>query len=78
MQQFVYTALLYVFAPVALAVTALRGLRDPAYRDRLLERLGFTNVRFANPPIWVHAVSVGEVQAAAVLVRALRARYPVH
>ncbi len=38
----VYTALLYVFAPIALAGTALRGLRDPAYRDRLSERLGFT------------------------------------
>lgn len=78
MQYFVYTVLLYLFAPVALAVTALRGLRDPAYRDRLPERLGFTNIRFAGSPIWVHAVSVGEVQAAAVLIRALRTRHPAH
>jgi 3-deoxy-D-manno-octulosonic-acid transferase len=71
-----YTTLLYLLAPLALGTTALRGLRDPAYRDRLGERLGCTRVRFATPPIWVHAVSVGEVQAAAVLVRALRTRFP--
>lgn len=76
----VYTALLHVFAPLALAGTALRGWRDPAYRDRLPERLGFTRV-FAGlsaqqQPLWIHAVSVGEVQAAAPLVRALLAKYP--
>lgn len=74
----VYTALLYVFAPIALAGTALRGVRDPAYRDRLPERLGFTDVfqDSAAHPIWVHAVSVGEVQAAAALVRVLLKKYP--
>ena len=76
----VYTAFLYVFAPLALAGTALRGVRDPAYRDRLPERLGFTQVlqRSAARPIWVHAVSVGEVQAAAPLVRVLLKKYPRH
>jgi 3-deoxy-D-manno-octulosonic-acid transferase len=73
-----YSAILYVAAPLAFVATALRGLRDPSYRDRLPERLGFTRVRFAAPPIWIHAVSVGEVQAAAVLVRALISRYPGH
>jgi 3-deoxy-D-manno-octulosonic-acid transferase len=74
----VYTALLYVFAPIALAGTALRGVRDPAYRDRLPERLGFTRVFQGSdaPPIWVHAVSVGEVQAAVPLVRVLLKKYP--
>jgi 3-deoxy-D-manno-octulosonic-acid transferase len=74
----VYTALLYVFAPLALAGTALRGVRDPAYRDRLPERLGFTRViqPAEERPIWVHAVSVGEVQAAAALIRVLLKKYP--
>lgn len=71
-----YTALLYVFAPLALAATAIRGLKDPLYRDRLMERLGYARLEFQSAPIWVHAVSVGEVQAAAVLVRALRKEYP--
>lgn len=77
----VYTALLYAFAPIALAGTALRGLRDPAYRERLSERLGFTQARLpagAARPLWIHAVSVGEVQAAASLVRALLKKYPGH
>jgi 3-deoxy-D-manno-octulosonic-acid transferase len=71
----VYTALLYVFAPLAWVGTALRGLRDPAYRDRLPERLGFTRVA-GGGALWIHAVSVGEVQASAPLIRALLKRYP--
>jgi 3-deoxy-D-manno-octulosonic-acid transferase len=78
MLRHLYSALLYLVAPLALVATALRGLRDPSYRDRLGERLGFTQLRFAAPPLWIHAVSVGEVQAAAVLVRALAKRYPQH
>lgn len=77
MLRLLYSALLYVLAPLALVATALRGLRDPSYRDRLPERLGFTKLRFATRPIWIHAVSVGEVQAAAALVRALAQRYPL-
>src|SRR5689334_7229154 len=76
MLRLLYSVLLYVAAPLALAATAIRGLRDPAYRDRLTERLGYTGLRFATPPIWIHAVSVGEVQAATPLVRALAQRHP--
>ena len=78
MLRLLYSALLYVVAPLAFVATALRGLRDPSYRDRLTERLGFTQLRFVTPPLWIHAVSVGEVQAAAALVRALAQRYPQH
>ena len=78
MLRLLYSALLYVVAPLAFVATALRGLREPSYRDRLPERLGFTQLRFATPPLWIHAVSVGEVQAAAALVRALAQRYPQH
>lgn len=78
MLRLLYSALLYFIAPLALVATAVRGLRDPSYRDRLAERLGFTQLRFTTPPIWIHAVSVGEVQAAATLVRSLAARYPDH
>lgn len=77
----VYTALLYVFAPIAWAGTALRGLRDPAYRDRLSERWGFTQARLPASgvgPLWIHAVSVGEVQAAAPLIRTLLKKFPQH
>lgn len=71
-----YTVLIYLASPVALAANLLRARRDPGYGDRLGERYGFTRARFDRPPLWVHAVSVGEVQAAAVLIRSLRQRYP--
>lgn len=72
----IYTAVLYVAAPVVFALTAWRGIRDPAYRDRLCERFGWTTLRGDGSAIWVHAASVGEVQAAAPLIRALRQRHP--
>lgn len=79
MLRLVYTLLIYVAAPIAFAMTAWRGLRDPLYRDRWRERFGFTQVRpgesTRQSTLWVHAVSVGEVQAAAALVRELRRRH---
>lgn len=72
--RYLYNVLIYLAAPVALLVQLWRGLRDPSYRDRLGERFGF-GAALDEDSIWVHAVSVGEVQAAAPLVRALRKRY---
>ena len=70
-----YLAAVYLAAPVISAMLALRGLRDRSYWHHFGERFGF-GPRLASAPIWVHAVSVGEVQAAAALVLALRDRYP--
>jgi len=75
MLRLIYNALICIAAPLAFGWTAWRGLRDPLYRDRLCERFGYTDLRL-DGAIWVHAVSVGEVQAAATLVRTLRQRYP--
>lgn len=76
MLRLIYTALIFIAAPLAFALTVWRGIRDPSYRDRRSERFGFSRLRFDVPAIWVHAVSVGEVQAAATLIRALRQQYP--
>ena len=56
-----------------------QGLRRRKYFGSLRQRLGALPVSFnldAEPSIWVHAVSVGEVLAARPLVDDLRARYP--
>lgn len=66
-----YNILLYLAAPIAFAVQLWRGLKNRAYWERLSERFGYTTLRFAQAPIWIHAVSVGEVQAAAPLIRRL-------
>jgi 3-deoxy-D-manno-octulosonic-acid transferase len=65
-----------VLAPLAFAAVLCRGLRDRRYWTGLLERFGWGPPVGGSASIWLHAVSLGEVTAAAVLVRALRARYP--
>ena len=52
-----------------------RGLRDRSYWRAFPERFGFGAPR-APHGVWMHAVSVGEVQACAPLVSALARRHP--
>ncbi len=70
-----YNVSIYLAAPFALLMHFWRGLRDPSYRERLGERFGL-GPSLPEPTIWIHAVSVGEVQAAEPLVRQLLARHP--
>jgi 3-deoxy-D-manno-octulosonic-acid transferase len=70
-----YLVAVYLAAPLISMMLAARGLRDRSYWRNFSERFGFGPAR-EQPSIWVHAVSVGEVQAAAALVIALRERYP--
>ena len=73
--RFVYIVIAYLLAPVLCALMLWRGLRDRSYWRDFSQRFGF-GARLTTSGIWVHAVSVGEVQAAAPLVQALRARHP--
>jgi 3-deoxy-D-manno-octulosonic-acid transferase len=75
MMQLVYQSVVYLLAPIACLVLLWRGLRDRSYWQDLPERFGFGSSTM-EPAIWVHAVSVGEVQAAVALVQSLRRRYP--
>jgi 3-deoxy-D-manno-octulosonic-acid transferase len=72
----VYVLLTYLLAPFVIAVEGWRTLTNPEYRGRLHQRLGFVKPQAAPGCIWVHAVSVGEVQAAAGIIRELRSRLP--
>ena len=63
-----YNVLTYFAAPIALLMQLWRGLRDPSYRGHVGERFGFGKP-IDGKTIWIHAVSVGEVQAAEPLVR---------
>jgi len=63
--------------PAVLLRLAWRGFANPAYWNRWGERFGLSLVAApAASPIWIHAVSVGEAQAAVPLMRALQERYP--
>ena len=66
----VYQVLLHVALPVALAYFLWMSRREPAYRRRLWQRLGFGRGARAGG-VWVNAVSIGEMRAAAPLVRRL-------
>jgi 3-deoxy-D-manno-octulosonic-acid transferase len=67
-----YSAALYLSLPLLLTWLLLRSLSQRAYRRRWRERLGLfpPPAPAGEPVIWVHAVSVGEVEAAAPLIDA--------
>jgi 3-deoxy-D-manno-octulosonic-acid transferase len=62
----------YLLAPFYLAALLWRGRREAGYWRGFGQRFGLGAPLPA--PVWLHAASVGEVQAAAILVAALRAR----
>ncbi|HET8819212.1 MAG TPA: lipid IV(A) 3-deoxy-D-manno-octulosonic acid transferase [Xanthomonadaceae bacterium] len=73
-----YSAALYLLAPVTIYHLIWRGFRHTEYLHRWGERYAVyppERQRHAQT-VWVHAVSVGEVNAAAPLVNALRRERP--
>jgi 3-deoxy-D-manno-octulosonic-acid transferase len=71
-----YSLLLYLLTPVILLYLAFRGLRGAGYLGRWAERFGFFNAPPESGGILVHSASMGEVNAAAPLIRELIKRYP--
>ncbi|MEA9745462.1 lipid IV(A) 3-deoxy-D-manno-octulosonic acid transferase [Xanthomonas campestris pv. raphani] len=71
-----YSALLYLLLPVTVYHLVWRGFRVREYFNRWNERYASYTHACGRPRVWVHAVSVGEVNAAAPLVNALRAQRP--
>ena len=73
--RFAYVLLSYLLSPLYALYWIFRGLVNRAYWDRLGQRLGFGYPVLSEGSIWIHAVSVGEVQATAPLVRILQDRF---
>lgn len=70
-----YTLLVRLLLPFALLRLWWRGRRNPAYAPRWPERLGYGD-HLKPGALWIHAVSVGEVRAAAPLVHAVLREHP--
>ena len=70
-----YRIATWLLAPLFLLQLAWRARIERSGTIDLAARLGFGS-KLAQRAIWIHAVSVGEVQAAAPLVVALRERHP--
>ena len=73
--RFLYNLLTYLLLIPFACYWVVRGFGNRSYLERLGQRFGFGFPKI-DRCIWVHAVSVGEVQAAAPLIRALQERYP--
>ena len=79
MVRFCYNLLLTLLVPVAIPLWIARSLAKGHSWGSLLEALGKAPLpkdTTAQPPIWFHAVSVGEVQASLPLLRQVRLRLP--
>jgi 3-deoxy-D-manno-octulosonic-acid transferase len=74
-----YTTLFFVCIPLLIVRLIWRGFSTPAYWQRWAERFGFgSNFNHDAPIIWIHAVSVGEVEACRPLVKQLQTEFPSH
>src|SRR5512139_783836 len=74
-----YTLGILAFALLVSPWLAYQAVRHRKYVGSFSQRLGQLPVSFnmdAEPSIWIHAVSVGEVLAARALAAELKARYP--
>ncbi|CAJ2376470.1 MAG: 3-deoxy-D-manno-octulosonic acid transferase [Arenicellales bacterium IbO2] len=72
----IYRVALGLFFPLVILRLLWRALRDRRYLEKMPQRFGvYARGESQNYPVWIHAVSVGEVNAAAPLARHLLARH---
>jgi len=74
--RYLYTLAMYLATPFIVLRLLFRGVRYRDYHRRWRERFGFSLAPAVRGSLWVHAVSVGEVNAAEPLIKALRNSYP--
>jgi 3-deoxy-D-manno-octulosonic-acid transferase len=79
--RWLYSACLWAAQPLLRAKLRRRAVEEPGYAHAAEERFGFYEAPVeagdhAHPFVWLHAVSLGETRAAAVLVAGLRCQYP--
>ena len=73
-----YSALLRLLTPILLLRIWRRGRHEPAYRQRWPQRLGFYGgvALVSRNAVWLHAVSLGEMRTADLLLAEWREREP--
>ncbi len=65
----IYSIFLYCLLPLVLLRQFILGFRTPAYWSRWPERFGYVPFHSQSQPLfWLHAVSVGEVEAATPVI----------
>jgi 3-deoxy-D-manno-octulosonic-acid transferase len=76
MARLLYTLLLALLLPLVVIWMKWRGWRNPAHRGSLRQRMAIGLQQRQDRPLWLHAASVGEVQALVGLVRLLLRETP--
>jgi len=71
-----YHILTYILLPFLIFFWLVKSLSNKTYLNRLMQRFGFGYPKLKSGSIWIHAVSVGEVQATIPLVNELKHHYP--
>ncbi|MGL6205379.1 MAG: glycosyltransferase N-terminal domain-containing protein, partial [Giesbergeria sp.] len=82
-----YSAVMWAAQPLLLRKLRRRALAEPGYAQHVDERFGrygrpldslvpHSTQHAQGPLVWVHAVSLGETRAAAILLGALREQIP--
>nr|WP_086937812.1 lipid IV(A) 3-deoxy-D-manno-octulosonic acid transferase [Thaumasiovibrio occultus] len=71
-----YTLVLALVSPLLLWGLYRKRPNKPAIGKRWKEHWGFTPATSFNKPLWIHAVSVGEVLAVSPLIRELKRQSP--
>ncbi len=75
--RFFYNLLLVLVSPILLFSLYKKKQGKPVFGSRWKEHFGFTQpLQAVEQPLWIHAVSVGEVIAATPLIKALKVKYP--
>ena len=73
-----YNLFLYILFPFAILRLFSKKEFNLSELPRIKERLGKVNLEnnFQEKPIWIHAVSVGEVKVASLLIKEIKKRHP--
>lgn len=71
-----YGVVMTLAQPLLRRKLARRAVAEPGYLQALPERFGHGTTPVAPGALWVHAVSLGETRAAAILLAQLRAQHP--
>lgn len=74
--RYIYTLLFYIAIPFVLLRLLWRSWHLPGYRQRIAERFGYFQPPKTKGGLWIHAVSLGEVNAALPLIKAFQQRHP--
>lgn len=76
MMRALYSLLMWLVQPLLHRKLARRGVAEAGYLHAIDERLGRYSVPAQTGALWIHAVSLGETRAAAVLMQQLRLAQP--